>query len=182
MKDVPSAPQIPNRVGDVRASGTLIPCLSSESPKVLPRIKDFVQQLFSMISNSTYSRWNRIRLSLMVMTYRWAQAPSLCQICYPKLPPPLLYGAVFSFTTTHERTSWTRRPHYWRREYQTLQPAIFAANYPPWLSYDGSSDPRFSNPQETFWLEPWWELRDFYLQVSVESTVRVILPLFDYVA
>jgi RIO-like serine/threonine protein kinase len=27
-------------------------------------------------------------------------------------------------------------------------------DYPPWLSYDGSSDPPFSNARETFWLEP----------------------------
>jgi hypothetical protein len=69
-------------------------------------------------------------------------------------------------------------------EYQTLQPAVLAATYPPWLSYDGSCDPRFSNPQETFWLDSADEskrLRDLYLQVSVELTFRIVLRLFNNV-
>jgi hypothetical protein len=54
-------------------------------------------------------------------------------------------------------------------EYQTLQPAILAADYPPWLSYDGSCDPRFADPKQTFWLDSPKEskrLRDLYVQVS----------------
>ena len=39
-------------------------------------------------------------------------------------------------------------------EYQgVLHPAILAASYPPWLSYDGCSNPRFVNPKLTFWLD-----------------------------
>ena len=58
-------------------------------------------------------------------------------------------------------------------EYQVLHPAVLAASYPPWLSYDGPKDPRFVNPEE-FWLEEFWldspeessRLRDLYLEVS----------------
>jgi hypothetical protein len=54
-------------------------------------------------------------------------------------------------------------------EYQTLQPAVLAADYPQWLSYDACCDPRFADPKQTFWLESPKEskrLRDIYLQVS----------------
>ena len=54
-------------------------------------------------------------------------------------------------------------------EYQTLQPAVLAADYPPWLSYDGCCDPRFADPKKTFWLDSPKEskrLRDLYLQVG----------------
>jgi len=53
-------------------------------------------------------------------------------------------------------------------EYQTLQPAILAADYPPWLSYDGCCDPRFADPKQTLWLDSPEEskrLRDLYLQI-----------------
>ena len=36
-------------------------------------------------------------------------------------------------------------------EYQVLHPAVLAASYPPWLSYDGCNDPRFVDPKQTFW-------------------------------
>jgi hypothetical protein len=54
-------------------------------------------------------------------------------------------------------------------EYRVLHPAVFAASYPPWLSYDSCSDPRFVNPKQTFWLDSPKEskrLRDLYLKVS----------------
>ena len=54
-------------------------------------------------------------------------------------------------------------------EYQVLHPAILAASYPPWLSYDGCDDPLFADPKHTFWLESPKEskrLRDLYLKVS----------------
>ena len=53
-------------------------------------------------------------------------------------------------------------------EYQALHPAVLAASYPPWLSYDGCNGPRLANKQ-TFWLENPKEskrLRDLYLKVS----------------
>jgi hypothetical protein len=53
-------------------------------------------------------------------------------------------------------------------EYQGLHPAVLAASYPPWLSYDGCDDPRFANPKQTFWLDSPKEskrLRDLYLKV-----------------
>jgi len=37
-------------------------------------------------------------------------------------------------------------------EFHSLQPAILAAGYPPWLDYDGCEDPRFC-PDDTWWLE-----------------------------
>ncbi|KIM43812.1 hypothetical protein M413DRAFT_26107 [Hebeloma cylindrosporum] len=52
-------------------------------------------------------------------------------------------------------------------EYQVLHPAVLAACYPPWLSYDGCSDPRFVNPIMTLWLDSPKEskrLRDLYLE------------------
>ena len=54
-------------------------------------------------------------------------------------------------------------------EYQTLQPAVLAVDYPPWLSYDGCCDPRFADPKQTFWLDSPKEskrLCDLYLQIS----------------
>ncbi|KAF9520842.1 hypothetical protein BS47DRAFT_1481178 [Hydnum rufescens UP504] len=53
-------------------------------------------------------------------------------------------------------------------EYQTLQPAILAADYPPWLSYDDCSDPRFADHKQTFWLDSPEEserLRDLYTRI-----------------
>ena len=37
-------------------------------------------------------------------------------------------------------------------EFHSLQPAILAASYPPWLDYDGCEDPRFC-ADDTWWLE-----------------------------
>ena len=54
-------------------------------------------------------------------------------------------------------------------EYQVLHPAVLAAGYPPWLSYDGCNDPRFVDPKQMFWLDSPMEskrLRDLYLKVS----------------
>ncbi|KAF8055210.1 hypothetical protein FPV67DRAFT_1745477 [Lyophyllum atratum] len=53
-------------------------------------------------------------------------------------------------------------------EYQILQPAVLAASYPPWLSYDGCSDPRFANHATTLWMESREEserLRELYLRI-----------------
>ena len=53
-------------------------------------------------------------------------------------------------------------------EYQALHPAVLAASYPPWLSYDGCDDPRFVIPEETVWLDSPKEskrLCDLYLKV-----------------
>jgi len=53
-------------------------------------------------------------------------------------------------------------------EYQVLHPAVLAASYPPWLSYDGCNDPRFVNPKQNFWLDSPKEserLRDLYLKI-----------------
>lgn len=53
-------------------------------------------------------------------------------------------------------------------EYQTLEPAVLAAEFPPWLLYDGCSYPRFANAKETFWLDSPEEserLRSLYLKV-----------------
>jgi Phosphotransferase enzyme family len=64
-------------------------------------------------------------------------------------------------------------------EYQTLQPAVLAADYPQWLSYDACCDPRFADPKQTFCLESPKEskrLRNIYLQVSTLSmTIRQFL-------
>ncbi|GLB42982.1 hypothetical protein LshimejAT787_1204310 [Lyophyllum shimeji] len=53
-------------------------------------------------------------------------------------------------------------------EYQVLHPAVLAADYPPWLSYDGCCDPRFADPKQMLWLDSPDEsrrLRDMYLQI-----------------
>lgn len=64
-------------------------------------------------------------------------------------------------------------------EYQTLEPAVLAADYPAWLSYDACSDPRFANAKETFWLDSPKEserLRELYLKVSkIFRTIRFLL-------
>jgi hypothetical protein len=57
-------------------------------------------------------------------------------------------------------------------EYQTLQPAVVAADYPQWLSYDARCDPHFADPKQKFRLESPMEskcLRDVYLQVGILS-------------
>jgi len=54
-------------------------------------------------------------------------------------------------------------------EYHVLHPAVLAASYPPWLSYEGCNDPRFVDPKQTFWLDSPEEskrLRDLYLKVT----------------
>ena len=54
-------------------------------------------------------------------------------------------------------------------EYQALHPAVLAASYPPWLSYNGCDDPRFSIPEQRFWLDSPKEskrLCDLYLKVG----------------
>jgi len=53
-------------------------------------------------------------------------------------------------------------------EYQILEPAVLAAEYPPWLSYDGCCDPSFADHAQMLWLESPMEserLRDLYLQI-----------------
>ncbi|KAG5635409.1 hypothetical protein H0H81_011387 [Sphagnurus paluster] len=52
-------------------------------------------------------------------------------------------------------------------EYQILQPACLAAEYPPWLLYD-CLDPRFTDVTRTLWLDSLGEsrrLRELYLQI-----------------
>ncbi|KAG6812517.1 hypothetical protein H0H92_002408 [Tricholoma furcatifolium] len=53
-------------------------------------------------------------------------------------------------------------------EYHSITPAFLAANYPPWLSYDGPLDPRFADPHSLLWLdsaEQSKSLREYYSEV-----------------
>lgn len=62
-------------------------------------------------------------------------------------------------------------------ELHSIQPAILAAEYPNWLSYDGVEDPRFANP-DNWWLESPAEsarLRELFEQVGISLTRLVSL-------
>ena len=175
---------VPQRIG------TFVPAISSESFDVIPRIGvqrfcasrvfDNIQQylafLFEMKKNSPViggddgSHIDELK----------GHVDGILAEILSKMPTSRLFRCVLVHDDLHEMNILVDKGGRitgvidW--EYQTLQPAILAADYPQWLSYDACCDPRFADPKQTFWLESPKEskrLRDVYLQVSkLSMTIR----------
>jgi hypothetical protein len=163
--------------------GTLVPSISSDSADVIPRIgvqrfratrvyediQQYIAFLFELKKNSPViggddgGHIDELR----------RHVDGVLAVLPPKPISPSLFRCVLAHNDLNEMNILVdesgRITGVVDWEYQTLQPAILAADYPPWLSYDGCCDPRFADPKQTFWLDSPKEserLRDLYLQVS----------------
>ena len=171
------------RLGVPQKIGTLVPRVSSESLDVIPRIglqkfratrvfediRQYLDFLFEMKKNSPVisgddgGHVNELRRYVdKILTELLSEAATSTLLrCV------LVHEDLNDMNILVDKSGRITGIIDW--EFQTLQPAVLAAHYPPWLSYEGCSDPRFANPKETFWLDSVKEskrLCDLYLQVS----------------
>jgi hypothetical protein len=172
--------EVPQRIG------TFIPGISSQGHDVIPRIaiqtfqatrvfediKKYLDFLFEMKKNSPFIGANdgghldelKLYVDELLAELLSTTATSALLRCV------LVHDDLNDTNILVDKGGHITGVVDW--EYQTLQPAILAADYPPWLSYDGCCDPRFVDPKRTLWLDSPEEskcLRDLYLQVSNQS-------------